>query len=555
MTETAPDSQTLWSLLSDHKPNKKQFIVMGLLVLIATALELVIPLYSSHLVDSISASGIDYMVITLLIVLVLTAAVSEGILGWYGAKLGAGVNLSLRYSLLHRVLNTQQSTMNFQHSAELSARIANDSMSIKTILAEDLIGLLSGVISLVAVIIVMSVLDWRLTLVLVSCVLAGFVIITPLALSMQGIGLAVQNAEANLISQTTDWFRSSKLIRAHNGADDILKQGDSLLNESYKHAMRQAKVLAMIGPISNLVLMMSMVAILAFSAYWIATGSLTLGTVTAFLMYLFGLAFPLMAMGMFFSNLQRAIGASVRLREINQFPIETSKGTDTISTIESLQTDNLSFSTQEQTILNNVNTLFSRTGMTMLVGASGSGKSTLIQQLLGFYDQTHNNVLINGKPMSTFNLVSIREHMAWLDQEPKLFCASVRDNLTLGLKQRPTDSEIIAVLEQVGLAPWCSKIENNLDLLLTEQLQQLSGGEKQRLALARALMRRPQVLIMDEPTSALDSENEQVLMGLIRQMSAKVSVIMVTHNRDLIAPTDTVIELADGRVLQPEMAS
>lgn len=548
MAKPNTEKSTLWTLLADHKPKRKQFVVMTLLVLIATAFELVIPLYSSYLVDSISASGLDYWIIASLIALVLIAALSEGILGWYGARLGEGVNLSLRYSLIGRVLNAQQSTMNQQHSAELSARIANDSMSIKSILAEDLIGLLSGVISLISVIIVMSILDWRLTLVLVTCVLVGFVIITPLALSMQGIGLAVQNAEANLISQTTDWFRSSKLVRAHNGATDILKQGDVLLANSYKHAMRQAKVLAMIGPISNLVLMMSMVAILACSAYWIANGSLTLGTVTAFLMYLFGLAFPLMAMGMFFSRLQRAMGASVRLQEISQFPIEANTGNRTLEDIRSLRTDSLSFSIDEHTILNNVTVSFSHVGMTVLVGMSGSGKSTLIQQLLGFYQQTQDAIYVNDLPMSDYNLLSVRHHMAWLDQEPKLFCASIRDNLTLGLVEIPDDTTIIAALGQVGLGKWCDKLDNNLDTLLTEQLQQLSGGEKQRFALARALLRKPKVLIMDEPTSALDKDNEAKLMGLIREMAKDISIVMVTHNKALILPTDKVIELDSGRV-------
>lgn len=545
--ENKPDVKQLWQLLSDHKPSRNRFVIMLLLIILATGLELVIPIYSSYLVDGITAFGVDYTVIVGLVALVILAAVSEGVLAWYGAHMGESTNLSLRFSLIGRLVNTKQSVMNNEHSAELSARIVNDSMSVKTILAEDLIGFVSGIISLVAVIVVMFVLDWRLTLVLVSSVLVGFIIITPLAMSMRGIGQAMQEAEANLLTYVTDCARSAKTIRAHNAGQDAVKHSKGLLSDSFRHAMREARVVAMIGPVANLVLMMSMVAILAFSAHWIAQGTMTLGTVTAFLIYLFGLAFPLISLGMFFSNLQRAAGAASRLNEINKFETEALGGATKLETIKGFSVDNLSFISDDKTILQNVSVEFPATGMSMIVGESGSGKSTFIQQLLGFYPETHEFMTINGQPFNHFSLKSIRENMAWVDQEIRLFNGSIRDNLTLGSGQFD-DEQLVDCLERVGLKNWLGKIGHDLSQMVSEQQQQFSGGERQRFAIARALLRKPTLLVLDEPTSALDHENEQSLMQLLRRMSTDLHVIMVTHNRGLIASTDRLLEMSGGKM-------
>lgn len=542
-----PGLKELWQLLSAHKPSNKKFFVMVLLIIVATSLDLVIPLYSRYLVDSINEIDFDYVVISGLVVLVIFAALSEGVLTWFGAHLGESTNLSMRYSLIGRLVNTKQAIINKEHSAELSARIMNDTASVKNILAEDLIGLISGLISLLAVVLVMFMLDWRLTLVLVGCVMVGVVIITPLALSMRGIGKAIQDAEADLFTYVTECFKSSKLIRAHNAKEDVVQQSNNLLKNSFKQGMREARVASMISPIANLVLMMSMVAIMAFSAHWIADGTMTIGTVTAFLMYLFGLAFPLISLGMFFSNLQKAAGSAVRLNEINRYEVEDEGGQLTLEQLDSIKLHHLNFVAEGKTILSDVNLEFAGTGLTMIVGESGSGKSTLIQQLLGFYQETKTSIFINGKPFTDYQLNSVRANMAWVDQEPRLFHASIRENLILGLPNAPTDEEIIDCINTVGLSDWFVRIKKDLEQTINEQQQQFSGGERQRFAIARALLRKPKLLVLDEPSSALDKDNEASIMNLLRHMSESIQVVMVTHNKQLMASSDKVITVEQGK--------
>ncbi len=564
----AQDTQGLMSLLGPHKPTRKQFGIMALLVMVATALELFIPLFSKYMVDSISAGHFDYSLVAILVSIVLAAAIAEGTLAWYGSFLGEKTNFKVRFAVFRHLLHSKQSELNLEHSAELSARVVNDSMSVKSILAEDLIGFITGLVSIVSVVAIMFYLDWRLTLVLVTCILVGVLLITPLAVSMRGIGMAMQEAEAQLIANVTEWLRSSTTVKVHNASEQVLDSGKSLLDNAYFHAMRQARVMALIGPISNLILMVSMIAILASSALWLADGSLSLGTVTAFMIYLFGLAFPIMAIGMFLSNLHRASGAATRLNELLQLKTESLDDGELLEKVAKIEVKNLSYQVDNKRILNDINWTFKPNSLTILSGESGSGKSSLIQQLVGLYSDTFSSILINDKPLSAINLASLRHNVAWLEQSPSLFLGSVRDNLTLGLNtttmtnesnesnepnekscQAFDDQTLIQALHQVGLGKWLEQNNNNLNLQLNEKVQQLSGGEKQRFALARAIIRKPKVLILDEPTSALDKKTEAELMGYIRQLTNEMTVIMVTHNKNLIQPEDDVLELVDGELV------
>lgn len=297
-----------------------------------------------------------------------------------------------------------------------------------------------------------------------------------------------------------------------------------------------------------------MVAILGFSAYWLAQGTMTLGTITAFLMYLFGLTFPLMAMAMFFSNLNKAAGAATRLTEISQLPVEQTTATAILTDVETIKFQHLNFSRGDKAILKQVNYQFTGTGLAIVVGESGSGKSTLLSQLLGFYPETFDNVLINEQPISNYQLASLRQCIAWVDQEPKLLHATIRENLTLGLKQPVNDDIILQTLTSVGLQSWLTRIDSNLDLIVSEQTHQFSGGEKQRFAIARAILRQAKVILLDEPTSALDDTNKAELMKLLRKLSLSMRVIMISHHMELIEPSDEIIAMVDGAIVDTREA-
>ena len=517
-------------------PSRGQLGLLVVLTLVATGFELWLPLQTRLVIDGMDGA-IHWQPVLLLATIVLATAASEYALTWFGGRLGQETNWRIRFRLIGHLLQLNQPEMDQLNSGELAARAVNDSQTVKTVLADDLVNLISGVVSLVAVLSVMLWMDWRLTLVMFFCLLLAAIAITPFALRMEPISKAIQKIEAELTAAFTEWFRNSKLIKANNAQQHFHQFSQSLLDESRRHAMGEVKVIAAIGPIANLALLTSLIVLLVFAAQWMAAGTMTLGTLTAFLLYLFGLVYPMISLGMFFGNLNAAAGAADRLHHFLQLPVESSLSPSILDggfvapTIRDLTWGPFQ----------RFNLILPESGLVAIAGASGSGKSTLLHLLLGLYPDANRQVFLAETPLSDLELPNYRQHLAWVPQEPPLLSGTLRENLLLG--QTFSDGDLIASLHQVKLAEWFEQLPQGLDTYMLESALPLSGGEKQRFAIARALLRQADMLMLDEPTSALDRKNSDSILALMKKLSAERLVIFTSHQGFALATADEVIQL------------
>jgi ATP-binding cassette, subfamily B, bacterial len=185
----------------------------------------------------------------------------------------------------------------------------------------------------------------------------------------------------------------------------------------------------------------------------------------------------------------------------------------------------------------------------VIVGASGSGKTTLLQLLLRFYDPTQGTVLFDGTDLRDVKVASLRSQIGFVGQDVLLFDSTIRDNVRMG-KLDASDSDILDAMQGAECAHLVKKLANGLDTLVGEKGAQLSGGERQRIALARALVRKPQILILDEGTSALDSPTETALLATLRALAAQrnITVIAVTHRLGMAPLADKVVVIREGSV-------
>jgi ATP-binding cassette, subfamily B, bacterial AbcA/BmrA len=565
-TENKPFHE-LWQLLKTVKPSRSQIIFLMVLTLAATAFEIALPLYARFVVDKISIDIISATTIMTLIGFIVVMAIIQFFTARFGGMMGHQIAKRLRAKLVKHVISAKPQSLDKDHSAELAARINNDSKILKTVLSEDLVSLSGGVVSIIAVITMLFILDWRLSLIIISCIVIGGLVITPITIAMQGVGSSLQASEASLVQNNTEWFKNIKSLKANEAEPHILALEEQLLEDNFKVGMRETTFNAVIGPVANLVLMASLISLLASAGYFISTGTLTLGTLTAFILYLFGLTFPLISLGLFFSNLNKAAGSADRLKTIaalpQELPQEATQNTPTAETsanvtgtsfdaaaidhlfkIKGLSVNVHNGETDEDTaIIKTLNCDMPKTGLTFLSGPSGAGKSTFQQTLLGFYNISSGDIIFNGQPLDNDNLLTLRRNIAWVEQEPNLIHGSVRDNLLLGNNHKVSENDIKDVLSLVLLEDWYSQINHDLDFKISEQRTGLSGGEKQRFALARAILSNKPVLFLDEPTSALDKVNEAKLMSVIRNIAKSKLVCMITHNPNLVKENDLVINM------------
>jgi ATP-binding cassette subfamily C protein len=199
--------------------------------------------------------------------------------------------------------------------------------------------------------------------------------------------------------------------------------------------------------------------------------------------------------------------------------------------------------------LQNINIQIPVNQMTAIVGRSGAGKSTLIDLLMGMNQPEKGAVLIDGNQLGSENLLSLRHSVSYVPQDPFLFSATIRENLLI-IDQNATVEEIWEALEFSAAADFVRKLPLELDTLIGDRGIKLSGGERQRLVLARAILRKPSILVLDEATSALDTENEAKIQGAIETLKGTMTIIIIAHRLSTIRHADQVVVMDQGKIIQ-----
>jgi ATP-binding cassette subfamily C protein CydD len=262
--------------------------------------------------------------------------------------------------------------------------------------------------------------------------------------------------------------------------------------------------------------------------------------------------FPLRNMGVHYHARMAAVAAAEQMAEIFDEPVMTSAGNRTFS-LEAppeIQFRDIHFQYQDERVgLSGLN-LTIPTGETLaIVGPTGSGKTTLIRLLLGFMQPQHGEILIDGQRLDNLDLECWRQQLAWVPQQPRLFHGSLRENLTMG-QVKASEAQISAVLKQARVEEFMHRFPEGLDTVVNETGRGLSGGQIQRIALARAFLRDASVVIMDEATANLDRENERLVVESMQALATRRTYIMIAHRLETVQWADRIIVLSDGKVVE-----
>ncbi len=237
-----------------------------------------------------------------------------------------------------------------------------------------------------------------------------------------------------------------------------------------------------------------------------------------------------------------------RINEYNNLESERSDNGEELEKIKSIRMKQVSFAYANGVkALDNINLEFSGNGMYAIVGDSGAGKSTLIKLMSALYDSYDGEIYVNGIELRHYGVNQIRSNISFVTQETELRNASIRDNIKLD--KEIDDSKIEEIIKFVNLKEVVNKLENGIDTIMNERTN-LSGGEKQRLAIARALAKESSIYIFDEPTAALDTVNEKIIKEIIEQLSKEKIVIIITHNLALLNEADLIYVMKQGKIME-----
>ncbi|MCG7499873.1 SmdB family multidrug efflux ABC transporter permease/ATP-binding protein [Vibrio sp. Of7-15] len=454
---------------------------------------------------------------------------------------------TVRKQVYHSVMNQPLAAFDYTPIGKLVSRITNDTESLKDLYVQVLATALRNVVLIVVMLIVMSLLSWRLTLVVI--------VLLP---SICGIMYFYQRVSAPAYSKVRDLLADLNASMSESiqgmGLIQLMRQ-ERRFSEEYGE-INSEHLRAEIGItrlnsflLRPLIDLLSGLALLALVATFGVSGVelVGVGVLYAFISYLGRVTEPLIEMTQQLSLLQQAIVAGERLFELIDAEQQQYGGDTKPLQSGDIELNQVNFSYDgQQKVLNNINLVLPHCGFLALVGHTGSGKSTLASLLMGFYPPTEGDLKLDNRKIDTLAHSTVRQGIAMVQQDPHVLSESVRDNIVLG--RDVNDEAVYHALQQVGLADYIEQLPEGLHTQLGQGEVNLSAGQKQLLALARVLVEKPKILILDEATANIDSGTEQLIQTTLDSLRKDMSLVVIAHRLSTIMDADEIMVLHHGHI-------
>lgn len=542
-----------YQLIRDTRPSKTLISIALTLSMATTLVSLIVPLFTKNMVDSFSLSSISAGQIVLLVSAFLVQAVAGGLSIYLLNRAGQHVVAKLRERLWSKLLRMTIPYYDNRETGETISRVTNDTGVVKGLISEHLSGFITGIVSIVGSIAVLIVLDWQMTLTMLTAVPLVLLGLVPLGRQMYKISKGVQNETASFTTILTQVVSEIRLVKSSNAETLEYERGKTGIDNLLRFGIKEGKVQAMIAPIMSTVLMLLLVLIIGYGGMRVSSGALTAGELVAFILYLVQIMMPMTQITQFFTQMQKARGATERMVAILESEEEDpSEGLKlAVTDLEQpLVVDHVTFSYAEEgeSILEDVQFTILPGKVTAIVGPSGSGKTTLFSLLERYYEPNEGAIRLGSEPIQTYSLDSWRSRIGYVSQDSPLLSGTIRDNICYGLDRTVSDEELQQAAVMAYADSFIEEMPEKYDTQVGERGIKLSGGQRQRIAIARALLRDPSILMLDEATSSLDSKSEFVVQQAFQNLMKGRTTLVIAHRLSTVVDADQIIFIDKGRM-------
>ncbi|SEL82425.1 ABC transporter ATP-binding protein [Rhodococcus maanshanensis] len=544
-----PHARLLWSYIRPHRKMLGLGMVLGIIV---TASGLATPMIIKYMLDTLSSDGSMLTpVLTLLGVLVVT-----GVVGYFQwillGTLAARVVYDARESIVRRYFRATVGSLTARPSGELVTRVTSDTVLLREATSSSLVELFNAVVSIIGTLVLMAMLD----LVLFGATVASLLVVGVLALLLMPQLAKSQRQAQESVGRLGGVLEGAlRAIRTVKSSRAEAREAERIIidaKHSQVHSVRAARVTALVWIIAGGGMQLAIIGILAFGAYRVSSGALAVSALVAFLLYAFLLTAPVTAMAQNVALVQSGIAAASRIREVHDMEVEEHAAVDVqplrpapdVPVLELVDVV-ARYAPGTEPSVRGVSAQIPARGHTAIVGPSGAGKTTLFSLLLRFLHPESGEILLDGVPYSELPFDQVRSRLAYVEQETPIVPGTIRSNL-LFTHQEATEEEVWAALRAVHLEETVRELPDGLDSDLSAT--NVSGGQRQRIALARAIVRRPDVLLLDEATAQVDGRTEAAIHDMIRELSQTGSVVTIAHRLSTVIDADTILVMERGRI-------
>jgi len=555
--------------------HKKVLGVVIALSIVGAAASLAQPLLVSQVITVVEAGKPLDMLVWALVALVIISGLISGFQHYLLQRTGTSVVLSARRQLVHRMLRLPISQFDTRRTGDLVSRVGSDTTLLYAVITQGLVDAIGGSLVFVGALIAMLIIDPVLLGLTVLVIAVSVVTVVLISGRVRTASRKQQEKVGDLAAAVERSISAIRTVRASNATEREIAAVDKDAEGAWEQGVRVAKISALVVPIAGIALQVSFLVVLGVGGFRVASGAITIASLVSFILFLFMMIMPLGQAFGAINSTNQALGALGRIQEIVDLPVEgqddrriaalapAGSSTPEAPAIEFVD---VHFSYDEvrpegdssdqdpvidevQTgVLHGVSFAAGRGKRTAIVGPSGAGKSTILALIERFYDPASGSVRFGGVDVRQLDRVELRSQIGYVEQDAPVLAGSIRQNLLLATPDA-TDEQCIDVLNAVNLGEVLSRSPEGLDAAVGEDGVMLSGGERQRLAIARALLAAPPVLLLDESTSSLDGLNEQMLRGAIDAVAENRSLIVIAHRLSTVVDSDQIVVVDHGRVV------
>ncbi|MDZ8274608.1 ABC transporter ATP-binding protein [Microbacterium aquimaris] len=581
-------------------------VVVAVLSVLGAVTTLAQPLLVGQVIEAVQAEETLGLLVWAIVALVVVSSIISGYQHYLLQRTGTAVVYSSRRRLISRILHLPISEFDSRRTGDLVSRVGTDTTLLYAVLTQGLADAVGNALIFLGAIIAMALIDPLLLGAIVIVLGVSILGVVTLSGRIRKATAEQQVKVGELASGVERAVGSIRTVRAAGAGEREETALNSVARDAYGVGVRIAKVSALVVPIAGIALQVSLLAVLGLGGYRVADGAIGVADLVTFVMFLFLLVGPL---GSFFgaiTSVNQALGALGRIQEVLDLPTETDDDAriaatvvaepasdrepaavefrevrfgypegvvaarrkaenEALAVLESAHVDTSTVALpdtsdaadaadapasaeQATDVLRGVSFRVPRGSRVALVGPSGAGKSTTLSLIERFYDPTGGAILLDGHDVRTLDRDELRSRLGYVEQDAPTLAGTIGENLRLA-SPHATDEECERVLRAVNLGDVLDRSPEGLEAAVGESGVMLSGGERQRLAIARALLAAPPILLLDESTSSLDGLNEQRMREAIDAVAAGRTLIVIAHRLSTVVDSDLIVVMERGRVV------
>lgn len=539
---------SFFKFINQLHPHYSKLVIGILFGFIATATNLVVPQMAQKLINGFKNLSPSLIMITIAVFLgsLIFSALSGLVLGIFGEEVVA----KLRKKLWQKLLKMPVSYFDNTKTGEISSRLVNDTSQVKELLASTLPNAMTSLLQFFGALVIMLAMDWQMTILMFVGVPLIIFAILPIMKQARKLGHQRQDELAKFSSDSTSVLSEVRLVKSSNGEEKELIGGNNRIDKLYNVGVKEAWVTSLTGPVANMFMMIMFLGILGYGAIRVMNGSMTVGALVSFLMYLFQIMSPVIVISQFFNKLSQTSGSTERISEMLHEPEETTANKEKVDIAgKTLKFDDVSFSYEEdKPVLHNINIEAQPNKVVAFAGPSGGGKSTIFSLIEQFYQPKSGKIMIGDTEIDKIDLANWRQQIGLVGQNSSVMPGSIRENLIYGLQKDVSEDQLWHVLKMAYADQFVKEMDVGLDTQIGERGIKLSGGQRQRIAIARAFLRNPKILMLDEATASLDSESEAMVQKALTGLMKNRTTLVIAHRLSTIVDADRIYFIDHGTV-------